>query len=506
MNLYLKLAEHSQQNPEREALKYYKQRLSYRQLYTMINKLANGLRQMGILPGDRVLLALENCPEFIISYYSIISMGGIVVPVNPQYTINELGLIMLNALPSAVITIKELVPLFQKISEEIEINRGIIVIRQESAEGNVHSFNKIMESGEDVFVPDKPAGRDDVIELMYTSGSTGNVKGAMLTNYGLYSNAATFAQLCKITPADRSLLIAPAYHAAAQTCVMNSTLVAGATLVVEDSWKGPEKLLDTLQGEKITFYFGPPTMYALLVKYPHIDRYDLSSWRIAFTGAAPTPPEVFKRFEEKFSIKLYEGYGLTETSPVISFMVPGENTNKVGSVGKPIPGVEIRIVDYEDHEIPTNQIGEIIVKGPNIMKGYYNRPEETNWIMRNGWFHTGDLGYIDEDGYLYIVDRKKDLIIRGGLNIYPGEIEEVLYSHPAVFDAAVTGVPDPIMGEEVMAFMSLRENCHITPEEIKEFCADKLARYKIPKYIRFVENLPKTTSGKLLKRELYKMI
>jgi long-chain acyl-CoA synthetase len=200
-----------------------------------------------------------------------------------------------------------------------------------------------------------------------------------------------------------------------------------------------------------------------------------------------------------------EGYGLTETSPVTT-MMPLEGTYKIGSIGLPIPGVEVRIVDYEDREVPVNQIGEIVVRGPNVMKGYYNRPEETNWVMRNGWFHTGDLAYMDSSGYLFIVDRKKDLVIRGGLNIYPKEIEEVLYSHPSVFDAAVIGVPDPIMGEEVMAFVLLREGVNVTPEEIREFCSKKLARYKIPKHIRFVENLPKTTTGKLLKKELQKMI
>ncbi|MFZ5631899.1 MAG: class I adenylate-forming enzyme family protein [Bacillota bacterium] len=505
MNLALKLAEQSQLFPEKEAIVYYDQRLSYKQLNAMVNRLANGLKQSGILPGDRVLLVLENCPEFIISYYAIIKMRGIVVPVNPQYTMNEFSLIMLDAEPSAVITNQQLAPLFKKLSPEIEIKSGIIATGYENREEGIQSFEKILSIGSDTFSVDKPAGRDDVAVLMYTSGHTASPKGVMLTNHNLYSNAATFAQCCKMTPADRSLLIAPVYHAAAQTCVMNTTIIAGATLVVHDGWKGPQPLLEAIQNEKITFYFGPPTMYALLVKYPDTDKYNLSSWRYALIGAAPTPPDIFKSFEEKFGFQLTEGYGLTETSPVTT-IVPIDGLKKIGSIGIPIPGVEVKLVDYEDQEVPVNQIGEIVVKGPNVMKGYYKRPEETNWVMRNGWFHTGDLAYKDSDGYYYIVDRKKDLIIRGGLNIYPREIEEVLYSHPMIFDAAVVGVPDPIMGEEVLAFVLLREGSQITPEEIQEFCVNKLARYKIPKYIRFVENLPKTTSGKLLRGELRKML
>lgn len=505
MNLPLKLAEQSQLFPDKEAVIYHAQRISYKQLNTMIDKLANGLKQSGILPGDRVLLVMENCPEFIISYYAIIKIRGIVVPVNPHYTLNEYSLIMLDALPSAVITNHQLVPVFRKLSAEIKIANGIIATGYKNGEKNVQPFERVLDSGADTFTPDKIANRHDVIELLYTSGTSGTPKGAMLTHHNLYRNALTFAQCCQITSSDRSLLIAPAHHAAAQTCVMNTSLLVGATLVVHDGWRGPKPLLEAIQNEKITFYFGPPTMYALLVKYPDIDKYDLGSWRLAFTGAAPTPPDVFKAFEEKFGFHLIEGYGLTETSPVAT-AVPVDGLYKPGSIGVPLPGVEVKTVDYEDREVPVNQIGEIVIKGHNVMKGYYNRPEETNWVMRNGWFHTGDLGYMDSDGYFFIVDRKKDLIIRGGLNIYPREIEEVLYAHPMIFDAAVVGVPDPIMGEEVMAFVLLREGSQVTPEEIQEFCADKLARYKIPKFIRFVENLPKTTSGKLLRGELRKMI
>lgn len=504
MNLPLKLVEQSKLFPDKEAIIYKDQRFTYKELDASIKKLADGLSKMGILPGDRVLLALGNCPEFVISYYAILSARGIVVPVNPQYTVNELSVIMANALPKTVITTGQIMPLFNSISEDVPLDMGIITIGTPEERTAALPFEKLLSSGSPGFSSVSPDG-DEIAAFMYTAGSTGSPKGAMLSHHNLYSNALAITQCCSITPAERSLLIAPIYHSAAQTILMNATLISGATLIIHEEWQGPKQLLESLQNDKITFYFGPPTMYSLLVEYPETEKYNLASWRLAFTGSALSSPDLFNRFKEKFGLQLMEGYGLTETSPVTT-LTPLGGTPKTGSIGLPIPGVEVRVVDYEDREVPVNQIGEIIVRGPNVMKEYYNRPEETKWAMRNGWFHTGDLAYMDSDGYLFLVDRKKDFIIRGGLNIYPKEIEEVLYSHPSIFDAAVIGVPDPIMGEEILAFVLLREGVTVTPEEIQEFCSSKLARYKIPKHIRFVENLPKTTAGKLLKNELQKMI
>ncbi|KJS18281.1 MAG: O-succinylbenzoate--CoA ligase [Peptococcaceae bacterium BRH_c4b] len=505
MNLPLRLDEIGRVSPGKEALVYYDQRLTYAQLNAMVNQLANGLLKLGIKPGDRVLIALSNCPEFIVSYFAIMRIRAVVVPINNLYTQNEVGLIMRDSLPVAVITDANLVPVVTKLAAEIDIRLSIIVTRSSPSGENIFSYKKILEKGAVTFKSVTKYQRDEVVELLYTSGSTGSTKGAMLTNNNLYSNAITFAQLNNLTPADKSLLVAPAFHAAAQTCVMNASVVSGATLVVHDGWVDPATLLKAIQDEKITFYFGPPTMYALLVNHPDTGKYNTGSWRTAYTGASALSADIFNNFEKKFGFQITEGYGLTETSPMVTSN-PVEGTKKPGSIGLPIPDVEIKIVDYEDIEMPPGEIGEIIVRGPNVMKGYFNREEETRWIMRNGWFHTGDLAYKDSDGYLFIVDRIKDLIIRGGLNIYPREVEEVLYTHPKVFEVAVVGVPDAVMGEEVLAFILLRNGDAVDPEELKEFCRDKLARYKIPRYIRFVENLPKTTSGKLLKSALRKMI
>lgn len=502
MNLPLRLAEVGRLYPDQEAIVYHEQRLKYSQLLKQINQFANGLRKFGFSQGERILIALGNCPEFIISYFAIMQIKGVLVPVNPQYTFHEFNAILEDAAPVAVITDLTVAPIFERLREKMGIPKEIIVIRSQDVPPGYHSFEQILASGDPAFHFTEPPGRNEVVEILYTQGSTtGTLKGAMLTNNNLASNAVTFAELCRLTPADRSLLVAPVYHSAAQTCVMNAALVAGATLVVHDGWKGPEPVLRTIQEEKITFFFGPPTMYALIVSYPQREQFDTSSWRVAYTGAAPLPPEIFHEFEEKFGFQITEGYGLTEASPVVCSN-PVDGLKKVGSVGPPIPGVEVKIVDYEDREVPVGQVGEIVVKGPNVMKGYHNREEETNWVMRNGWLHTDDLAYRDSDGYIFIIDRKKELIIRGGLNVHPREVEDVLYAHPKVFDVAVVGVPDPVWGEEIMAIVLLREGEKMSPEELRDYCRDKLARYKIPRYIHFVEEIPKTSSGKLLKYEL----
>lgn len=499
-NLPLKLAEISRATPMQEAIVYEKTRITYAQLNQEVSRLAAGLKETGIRAGDKVLLALNNSPEFIISYYAILRLGAIVIPINPQFTVNEIRVIVKDAPPSAVIAEKELMEALTQLVGEMDSCKKVILTTTEAIQHPFAPFAGVLAAGRDP-VPDSVSSRDDVAVILYTAGTTGRPKGAMLTHYNLYSNAHTLSRLCNMTPRDRALLVAPAYHAGAQTCVMNNAIVSGSTLIVHPKWSGPEAVLRTIQEEKVTFMFGSPTMYSLIVNYPKTEQFDTSSWRIAYTGAAPLPREVFHLFEKKFGFQITEGYGLSEASPVVTSNPP-DGPKKVGSVGKPIPGVEVKIFDYEDKEVPRGQIGEVVVRGPNVMKGYYNRDEETKWVMRNGWLHTGDLGYIDQDGFLFIVDRKKDVIIRGGININPREIEEVLSAHPKVFDVAVLGIPDAVMGEEVMALILLRSDVEADPEEFREFCQGKLAKYKIPRYFRFVDNLPKTASGKLMRKKL----
>ena len=504
MNLLTRLGELSRKYPETPAIIYHKEVLTYEQLWRNILGFASGLKKLGLPEGGRVLVMLANCPEFVISYYGIIAAGGIIVPVNPIYTATEVGIIMDDANPFAVVTNEKLEPLIESaITSNHLSSRPTILIRAEATGGaNLYAFNDLvktqMNKGLDVAQSD-----DRVIQFLYTSGTTGLPKGAMLTHENLYSNTKTFAEMTEMSSKDCALLCAPAYHAAAQTCVMNNALYAGATLVIHDGWQGAETVLRSFQDDKITFFFGPPTMYTFIVNSSAVKEYDCSSLRVAFTGAASLPAEIFRRFKEIFGFEIMEGYGLSETSPVVTTN-PLRGTKKSASIGIEFPGVKVKIFNPDDQEVPDGEIGEIVVQGPNVMKGYYNRPEETAHAMRNGWFHTGDLAFMDEDGYVFIVDRIKDLIIRGGMNIYPREVEEMLYTHPAIMESAVIGVPDDVMGEEVKAYIVLKDGMTATDLEVKEFCLTRLAKYKAPKYIEFVPALPKTTTGKILKRELRK--
>lgn len=517
MNLPSVLIEKSQARASQEAIVYYDQRISYDQLKNEVNKLAGGLKKLHINPGDKVLIALGNCPEFVFAYYAVLRIKGIVVTTNPAFTRKEIGAIIKDCQPVAVITIAKMLPVFQELKQNIDRQKGIIIAGQIDDQEvdkalyteDVISFEQLKTNGQQDPASSIPHdttyntthNRNDPAVIAYTTDHAGLPKGAVLTHYNLYSNAATFAQIFAMCPEDRILLVSPVYHIAAQTCVMNSALLAGSTIVIHKGWGGPGHVLDSIDKEKITFFFGPPAMYSFLAGYPNVGDYDTSSLRIAFAGGSPLTKEIFNGFAEKFGIEIIEGYGLSETAALATSNVIG-GPQKVGSIGKPIPGVEVDIFDYEGRKVPLGQVGEIVVRGPNVMAGYHNKEDETRWAMRNGWFHTGDLAYMDPDGYLFIVDRKKASIIRGGITINPREIEEVVSEHPAVFDAAVAGVPDAVMGEEIMAFVLLRKNEKLEAADLQDYCKQHLARYKIPRYIRFVENLPKTTSGKLMRREL----
>ncbi len=504
MNLSTKLAEIAQISPDHEAIVFQDQRMTYAQLNARVSQLASGLKQLGIQTGDRVMLVMRNCPEFIISCYAIMRMKGIVVPVSPQFTINEMSILIKDCMPTAIITCPEKQETLYKISQSIKIPAGIIVNSVNPAKESIRTYEDISKKGMDTF-QEYTYNHEDMAEIMYISGLTGKPRGVMLTNYNLYSNAVTFSQVCSITPADRALLTAPAYYAGSHTCVMNGTIVSGGTIVIQEGWKGAEKLLRNIDRENITFLFGPPTMYSLLLKYPDLNKFNTGSLRIALCGSANMPQDLYKSLISRLNIHLTDGYGLTETSPLITVNFI-DKSGKIGSIGKPIPEVEVKIFDYNEQEVSQGQVGEIVVNGPNVMKGYYNREEETRRALRSDWFHTGDLAYADRDGYLYIVDRKKDIIIRGGININPHEIEEVLYNHPGVFEVAVMGIPDAKMGEEILAYVLPRNNYKLSEAEMKKFCQDKLDRNKIPCYFRFVDNLPKTSSGKLMRKEIQSWI
>ncbi|OAT81825.1 class I adenylate-forming enzyme family protein [Desulfotomaculum copahuensis] len=504
MTLARQLAEIGRTYPQGEALVYQDNKITYAELNDQVNRLASGLKTLGIKPEDRILLALGNSPEFVASFFAIIRCRCVAIPVNPEYTIHELSVIVADAAPVAVVCTPQNASIFMQLTEEQSRPLKIIVTRSTHMEPPLYDYHSLLAAPAGNDCP--PGQPDEVVEILYTTGNTGSPKGVMLTRQNLLSNALTFARVCRLDCDDRSLLVAPVFHPAAQTCILLATLFSGGTVVIRDGWEGARTLLETIEKERITFFFGPPTMYALMLNVSDAARYNLAAWRIALSGGAALSPQLFHAFEQKFGLQITEAYGLTETSPVVSIN-PLDGMKKPGSIGRALPGVEVKVFDYEDRELPPGQVGEIVVRGPNVMKGYLHQEEENRWIMRNGWFHTGDLAYMDDEGYLFIVDRKKNVIIRGGLNIDPREVEEVLYTHPRVFDVAVIGVPDAVMGEEVMAFVLLRDGSStVEPGELQRYCAQRLAEYKIPKRIQFVDDLPKTTSGKLFKRELKRML
>lgn len=499
INLAQRLKQIGEIAPDWQAIVYNDQTITYSRLDHLVDQLVGGLRQLGVKSGDRILISLPNVPEFVIAYYAALRMQAIVVPINPNYSSGELRMILADCQPAVAITTPAGV---QGFEEALESQQTQLIIT-ERLENTPYKFfgDLLVEDGstsEQHLYAD-----DDVVEFLYTSGTTSAPKAAMLTHSNLYSNAAVLADVLEMSRHDRILLVAPVYHAAAQTVCMNNAINVGATLVMHDQWLGPKTVLQTIAEQRITFFFGPPIFYILLSNYNESANYDLSSLRLALSGAAPLAEHTFKKFKEKYGIEIVEGYGLSETSPVVS-VNPLRGVKKINSVGLPLPDVLVKVVDEQGNTLASGEIGELVVKGPNVMRAYYNKPQETAKVLVDGWFHTGDLGYIDEQGYIFIIDRKKDLIIRGGVNIYPREIEELLRKHPAVLEAAVVGVPDAIKGEEVKAFVVVHRDRQVTVKEIKDFLKGKIASFKIPRFIEFVESLPKNSAGKILKRKLVK--
>jgi long-chain acyl-CoA synthetase len=490
MNVSDCIAWHAQNVPDKTAVAFPGGRVTYSELDERINQTASALRQHGIRPGDRVLIQIGNAPEFIYSYFGIIRLGALVVPVNPMFTGSEIEGIASDCEPAAYI--------FDPLSA---VNATAVASSSSSLRWTLSTTDFPTE----VFTCDpldEPAtyDEDDVCEILYTSGTTGRPKGAMLTHQGLYSNAVAYKDALNSTSEDISLIVAPLYHSAAQTNCMNVMFVVGGTNFLLPRFH-PELVLETLQDERITYFFGPPTMYTIMLNHPAIDQYTFNL-RIAFTGSAPMAVDVHRRWKERFGFEILEGYGLTECSPVVTNHRP-EGVKKLGSIGPAIDGVEVRIFDEHDNEVPIGQIGELVVRGPNVMKGYWRNPQATAEVMRNGWFHTGDIAYQDEDGYFYIVDRKKDMIIRGGMKIYPREVEEVLYQYPKVLEASVVGMPHDVLGEEVKAFVTLRNSDDtLDVEDVRTFCKQKLAPYKVPTLFEVIEDMPKTLSGKIKKTDL----
>ncbi|HEU5380150.1 MAG TPA: long-chain fatty acid--CoA ligase [Ktedonobacteraceae bacterium] len=478
-------------------------------------RLAVGLQELGIQQGDRVIVTMLNCPEVVVAYQAIARAGGVIIPAMPLLKAPEIHHIAENSQAKAVITSPMLFPLLQEalqgitcVQHVICADFGLETLPEIAGSFQVHRYSDIVARGTDYaeryleHLPGVSPTPDDPAVIIYTSGTTGKPKGVVLTHRNVVSNATTNRGAAPqegtaVPEQPRQLAILPLAHSYGLV-VLNVGYLSGAMCVMHPRFD-TNAVLAAIERHRITGFAGVPAMFVALLYTPDVEKYDTSSLLYCVSGSAPLPLAVLEGFEKKFNCRILEGYGLSEASAVLTAHTQ-EMERKVGSVGKPIAGVELLIVDDNDQPLPTGQVGELIARGPNIMREYYNMPVETQNVLRGGWLHTGDMGYIDEDGYVYIVERKKDLIIRGGFNIYPRDVEEVLNRHPAVVESAVVGIPSERMGEEVKAFVVTREE--IDAEVLKAYCREALANYKTPSEIAFVAYLPRNPVGKIDKKEL----
>ncbi|BFH62376.1 AMP-binding protein [Paenibacillus azoreducens] len=512
--------------PEHIALEFLGKSITYSSLLQSVYRFANALHRLGVRKGDRVAIMLPNCPQGVIAYYGTLLIGGIVVMTNPLYVPREIEhqltdsgakiIVTMDALVERVnkamerhpmqhiivTSIKDYLPFPKNMLYPIKAKKDGMFVKIEYNE-RILSFVQFLKDSADtpLEVPVDP--ENDLALIQYTGGTTGFAKGVMLTHMNLVSNTIQshlwFYQSQK--GVEKYLGALPFFHVFGLTVLLNKAMFTAGTLILIPRFQ-IDDVLKTIDKKKPTLFPGAPTMYIAVIHHPEVSRFDLSSIKVCISGAAPLPVEVQERFEKITGGKLIEGYGLTEASPVThANNIWGKR--KTGSIGIPFPDTLAKVVHPETgEEMPLGEIGELVVKGPQVMKGYWNRPEETERVLRDGWLLTGDLACMDDEGFFYILDRRKDLIIAGGYNIYPREVEEVLFEHPDVEEAVVAGISDPYRGENVKAYIVLRKGSTTTEQELKSWCKDRLAVYKVPKIYEFRESLPKTLVGKVLRRKL----
>ena len=491
LNLASIVADSAAETPEAVAVRLGPLELTYAELDDRSARLASLLRENGLQSGDRVGVMLPNVLEFPISYYGVLRSGGVVVPMNVLLKRREIAFYLEDSGAKLLLA-------WHGFSEEAR--EGAAEAGVELIEVEPEAFAELLGDREPT-VELAATEEEDTAVILYTSGTTGKPKGAELTHFNLSRNSDISARTTSNVQAGDVVLGAlPLFHSFGQTVSMNASLRVGATLTLLPKFD-PGAALEIMQRDRVTHFYGVPTMYGALLHHPDREAYDTSPLRICITGGAPMPVEVLRGFEQAFGCEVLEGYGLSETSPVASSNHPGR-PRKPGSIGTPLEEVEMRVVDENDEEVPQGEVGEIVIRGHNVMKGYWQRPEATEEAMRGGWFHSGDMARVDEEGYFFIVDRKKDLIIRGGYNVYPREVEEVLYEHPKIREAAVVGVPHPEWGEEIGAAVVLHEGEELPPEEVSAYVKERIAAYKYPRVVWFLDELPKGPTGKILKREI----
>ncbi len=513
--------------PDRVATNFMGATMTYRKLAEQVNRLAAALSNLGVKKGDRVAVMLPNCPQAVISYYAILKLGAVAVMTNPMYVEREMAYQFGNAEAKVLIVLDHLYPKAEDVREEAGLKTIIVTSLREYLPWHLSLLYPIKARKQKLFtsVPyDKPhvlnfkdliskttanesigyPDLDDLALLQYTGGTTGVPKGVMLTHRNIMCNTLQTSMWfpTRRKGQERVVAILPFFHVFGMTVAMNWPVYNASTIILVPRFE-IKSFVKILAKTKPTVFPGVPTIYIAINTYPDIEKYDISSIRFCITGSAPMPVETIKRFEELTRCRIVEGYGLTEASPV-THVNPLQGVRKIGSIGIAISDTDCRIVDLDtgENDVPAGELGELIVKGPQVMKGYWKRPEETTRTLRNGWLYTGDIARMDEDGYVFIADRKKDMIIAGGFNIYPREIDEVLYQHPDIQEAVTVGVPDPYRGETVKVFVVLREGVSMTEEEVIAYCKTKLAAYKVPTAVEFRDSLPKTIVGKILRKVL----
>lgn len=490
--------------PNKTALIYKSDRLSFSELDERVNRVANALAAQGIVPGDHVAMVSHNNLGFVLTRFAVARLGAVLVPINFMLNASEIAYILDNAEAKAVLVEDALVPTVEAALTEAGLAQKFKCAIEETGvpvPAGWCAFSSFMAHG-DASAPDVPVGDDDPVQLLYTSGTESRPKGAMLSARSLYAHYASCIANGEMSDADIEVHSLPLYHCAQLDCFLTPDLYIGATSIILPAPE-PSALLRTIEEERVTKLFCPPTVWISLLRHPDFARRNLGSLRKGYYGASIMPMEIIKEIQAKLpGIRLFNFYGQTEMSPVATVLGPDDQMRKLGSAGRAALNVETRVVDDEDRPLPPGVIGEIVHRSPHATLGYWKNPEKTAEAFRNGWFHSGDLGVMDEEGYLTVVDRKKDMIKTGGENVASREVEEVIFQHAAVAEVAVFGVPHPRWIEAVMAVVVLRAGASAEPEVLLSHCRERLAGYKSPKRIAIVEQLPKNASGKILKRDL----
>ena len=505
LNLASLLRQSARQHPTKTAITIGPAELPYAHVHGAAQRFAGALAALGVHPGQHVALMLPNVPHFTIAYFGGHYAATPVVPLNVLLTADEVAYHLDDADAVALVVWEGFYEQARAGFDRVETCRHLIVAKADPADATAPegalSMTALLASATPV--TELPATMpDDTAVILYTSGTTGHPKGAELSHFNLFYNAEyASTKLLPLSADTVALATLPLFHSFGQSVVQNAVLGVGGTLVLLPRFT-PQDALGLMQKHRVSFFAGVPTMYFALLNHPGAGDFDLSSLALCVSGGSAMPVEVMNAFDAKYGVNILEGYGLSETSPIASFNVL-DRPKKAGSIGLPLRGVDFRLVDAEDQVIAASrEPGEICIKGHNVMKGYYQRPEANAEALRAGWFHTGDIAIRDDDGYYFIVDRKKDMIIRGGFNVYPREVEEVLYAHPAVAEAAVIGVPHDRFGEEVKAVVAFKPGLSASPDELLAYCKEHLAAYKYPREVEVLDALPKGPTGKILKREL----